>query len=54
VHVSTSLVLEPLAIGPQMRKDPVGILRLSSFNARAQRDLAAAISDLEGRGAKVM
>lgn len=28
-------------------------MRLSSFNARAQKDLASAITRLEGQGAKV-
>lgn len=37
----------------QVNNEPVGMLRLTSFNARAQRDLAAAITSLEDQGAKV-
>ncbi|KAF5826678.1 ClpP/crotonase-like domain-containing protein [Dunaliella salina] len=36
----------------KMGGEPVGILRLTSFNARAQRDLASAILSLEKQGAK--
>uniref|UniRef100_A0A7S3R0D6 C-terminal processing peptidase n=1 Tax=Dunaliella tertiolecta TaxID=3047 RepID=A0A7S3R0D6_DUNTE len=36
----------------KMGGEPVGILRLTSFNARAQRDLASAIVSLEKQGAK--
>lgn len=36
----------------QGQADPVGVLHLSSFNARAQRDLSTAIRDLEDKGAK--
>ncbi len=37
----------------QSASDPVGVLRLTSFNARAQRDLAKAITRLQDQGAKV-
>jgi C-terminal processing protease CtpA/Prc len=33
--------------------DTVGVIRLTSFNARAQRDLASAITQLQAQGAKV-
>jgi len=37
----------------QVGSERVGMLRLTSFNARAQRDLAKAITSLESQGAKV-
>ena len=33
-------------------KDKAGLIRLTSFNARAQRDIKSAIQELEGKGAK--
>ena len=37
---------------PQEDKVKAGVIRLSSFNARAQRDVKAAILELQARGAQ--
>ncbi len=54
VCVCLCLCVWCVCVCPQGASEPVGVLKLTSFNARAQRDLKDAIAQLQDKGAKVL